>query len=91
MKTNVTLRDLVSAVSEFAENDDEVIATVVHMVESGQVQLSAGTAVGATAATSVSFGSTASTGCRAAALIVAQLKLRESIAIHAPSRDYRSR
>ena len=39
MKTTVTLKDLVSAVSEYAESDNEVIATVLHMVESGQVHL----------------------------------------------------
>ena len=42
MKTTVTIHELVSAVSEFAENENEVIATVLHMIESGQVHLTTG-------------------------------------------------
>lgn len=46
MTTHVTLLDLVSAVREHARNEAEVIATVVHMVNSGAVRL-AGTLRGA--------------------------------------------
>jgi len=34
-----TLLELVNAVSDCAENDAETVATVVHLVNSGQVQL----------------------------------------------------
>ena len=34
-----TLYELVEAVSEFARNDAEVLATIVHLVNSGQVRL----------------------------------------------------
>ncbi|HIF93328.1 MAG: hypothetical protein ABGX04_11240 [Myxococcales bacterium] len=37
----VTLLELVEAVSEFSESEQEVLATVVYMVNSGRVQLSA--------------------------------------------------
>ncbi len=39
MKLTVTLQDLISAVSEFAEDENEIIATVVHLVHSGRVRL----------------------------------------------------
>lgn len=39
MTPKVTLLDLVSAVSEFAHSEAEVIATVVYMVNSGSVRL----------------------------------------------------
>jgi hypothetical protein len=35
----VTLRDLVEAVAEFSESEQEVVATVMHMLRSGQVKL----------------------------------------------------
>jgi len=34
-----TLLELVEAVSDYAETDAETVATVVHLVNSGQVQL----------------------------------------------------
>ena len=34
-----TLYELVEAVSEYARNDAEVLATIVHLVNSGQVRL----------------------------------------------------
>lgn len=37
--TRTTLLDLVNAVSMFAETDDEVVATVVYLVNSGSVTL----------------------------------------------------
>jgi hypothetical protein len=46
MAQNVTLLDLVTVVSEFAPSENEVIATVVHMVNSGLVRL-CGTFAGA--------------------------------------------
>lgn len=39
MTNDVTLLELVSAVMEHADTDDEVIATVVHLVNSGAVRL----------------------------------------------------
>ena len=39
MKAQTTLLDLVTAVSDVANNEDEVIATVVHLVNSGAVRL----------------------------------------------------
>ena len=39
MAIHTTLLELVEAVSEFADNDAEVVATVVHMVNSGAVEL----------------------------------------------------
>ena len=39
MAPNVTLLDLVSAVAEHARSDNEVIATVVYMVNGGDVRL----------------------------------------------------
>ncbi|HEY8516645.1 MAG TPA: hypothetical protein VIS07_14140 [Candidatus Binatia bacterium] len=39
MTLTVTLRELVSAVSDFAKSEDEVVATVIHMINSGQVRL----------------------------------------------------
>ena len=35
----LTLLDVIQAVSEVAENDQEIIATVVHLINSGQVRL----------------------------------------------------
>jgi hypothetical protein len=37
----VTLLDVIQAVSAVAVNDEETIATVVHLISSGQVRLSA--------------------------------------------------
>jgi hypothetical protein len=37
----VTLCDVILAVSEVAANDQETLATVVHLLSSGQVRLSA--------------------------------------------------
>ena len=39
MQPTVTLLDLVTAVSEYARNDGELIATVVWLVNSGTVRL----------------------------------------------------
>ncbi len=39
MKTYVTLVDLVEIVSEFAQSETELIATVIHLIKSGQVEL----------------------------------------------------
>jgi hypothetical protein len=39
MRIRITMLELVDAVSEFAHNDAEVVATVVHMVNSGVVEL----------------------------------------------------
>jgi hypothetical protein len=39
MARQTTLLDLVKAVSEYATTDAEVVATVVHMVNSGMVTL----------------------------------------------------
>jgi len=39
MTTTATLLDLVSAVSAYARSDAEVVATVVHLVNSGAVRL----------------------------------------------------
>ncbi len=39
MTQTITMLDLVSAVSEYAHTEDEVIATVVHLVNSGIVRL----------------------------------------------------
>ena len=36
----LTLLDVIQAVSEVADNDREVIATVVHLINSGRVRLS---------------------------------------------------
>ena len=43
---NMTLLDLIQAVSEVAENDWETVATVAHLINSGQVRL-CGDAAGA--------------------------------------------
>ena len=37
--TQCTMLDLVSAVSEYAHTDDEIVATVVYLVNSGKVRL----------------------------------------------------
>lgn len=42
MRLTVTLRDLISAVSEYAEDENEIVATVVHLVQSGRVRLAGG-------------------------------------------------
>jgi hypothetical protein len=39
MKRDVTLLDLVTAVARCARSDAEVVATVVHLVNSGKVRL----------------------------------------------------
>ena len=39
MALTVTLRELVTAVSDFAQSENEVVATVIHMINSGQVKL----------------------------------------------------
>ena len=39
MTRNITLLDLVSAVARYARSDDEVIATVVYLVNGGRVRL----------------------------------------------------
>jgi hypothetical protein len=39
MALRSTLLELVKAVSDYAETDTEVVATVVYLVNSGQVQL----------------------------------------------------
>jgi hypothetical protein len=39
MRPDTTLLDLISAVSDYARNEAEVIATVVYMVNSGAVRL----------------------------------------------------
>jgi hypothetical protein len=36
----LTLLDVIQAVSEVAANDQETVATVVHLISSGQVRLS---------------------------------------------------
>lgn len=42
MELTVTLRDLISAVSEYAKDENEILATVVHLVHSGRVRLVGG-------------------------------------------------
>ena len=42
MKLTVTLHDLITAVAEYAEDENEIIATVVHLVQSGRVRLAGG-------------------------------------------------
>lgn len=39
MALTVTLRELVAAVSDYAQSEAEVVATVVHMINSGRVRL----------------------------------------------------
>jgi len=39
MTRSVTLLDLITAVTRYARSDAEVVATVVHMVNSGAVRL----------------------------------------------------
>lgn len=39
MAANVTLIELVKVVSDYAKTDAEVVATVVHLVNSGKVRL----------------------------------------------------
>jgi hypothetical protein len=39
MVQNLTLLDLITAVSDFARSEAEVVATVVYMVNSGRVRL----------------------------------------------------
>jgi len=38
----VTLRELVTTIGEFARNDEEVVATIAHLVNSGRVRLGGG-------------------------------------------------
>jgi hypothetical protein len=38
-KRQATLLELVQAVAEFASTDEEIVATVAHMINSGQVRL----------------------------------------------------
>jgi hypothetical protein len=42
-RRDLTLLDIIQAVSEVAETNREVIATVVHLISSGQVRLSTDT------------------------------------------------
>ena len=37
---DLTLLDVIQAVSEVAESDQEILATMVHLISSGQVKLS---------------------------------------------------
>jgi predicted nucleotidyltransferase len=37
---DLTLLDVIQAVSEVAANDEETLATVIHLIRSGQVRLS---------------------------------------------------
>jgi hypothetical protein len=37
---DLTLLDVIQAVSEVAESDQEILATMVHLIRSGQVKLS---------------------------------------------------
>jgi hypothetical protein len=37
---DVTLLDVIQAVSEEAANEEEILATVVHLITSGQIRLS---------------------------------------------------
>jgi hypothetical protein len=37
---DVTLLDVIQAVSEVAANEEEILATVVHLISRGQVRLS---------------------------------------------------
>ena len=39
MAQNITLGDLVSAVQDCCRSDDEVVATLTHMISSGAVRL----------------------------------------------------
>jgi hypothetical protein len=39
MIANVTLLDLMAAVSDYAQSDAELVATVAHLVNSGRVRL----------------------------------------------------
>lgn len=39
MEPTVTMKDLVNAIAEHAENEAEVVATVVYLVNSGKVRL----------------------------------------------------
>ncbi len=41
MPLKVTLASLVSTVAEFADNEDEIIATVMHLLSTQQVHLRA--------------------------------------------------
>ncbi len=41
MKPSITLMDLVETVSEFTTSESELIATVIHLIKSGQVTLKA--------------------------------------------------
>ena len=39
MAATVTLREVVSVISEYAQSEDEVVATLVHLVNSGRIRL----------------------------------------------------
>jgi len=39
---SITLLELIDAVSEVSENEQEVVATVTYMLESGRIRLAAG-------------------------------------------------
>ncbi len=39
MTPTVTLHEVIAAVSEFAHSENEVIATIVHLVNTGRVRL----------------------------------------------------
>lgn len=39
MDRTVTLREVVAAVAEFAQSENEVVATIVHLVNTGQIRL----------------------------------------------------
>jgi hypothetical protein len=39
MVPRVTMRELLAAISEYAESDVEIVATATHMVNSGRVRL----------------------------------------------------
>jgi hypothetical protein len=39
MKTDITMLDLVAAIGRYARSDAEVVAVVVHLVNSGRVRL----------------------------------------------------
>lgn len=39
MERTVTLREVIAAVAEFANTENEILATVAHLVNSGRVRL----------------------------------------------------
>ena len=42
MRNAYTLLDVINAVDEFAETDEELLATVAHLVNSGKIRLCGG-------------------------------------------------